>query len=1321
MGSLDRSRKNLAAALAALLIALLWPVCASALMSRQTDLGRHLPSGIVNCIFQDSDGMAWIGTQDGLCRYDGYRCQVIRSSVLNPGLLSNNNIRCIAETADGRLLLGTGQGLNVYDKARGTFAVPDHPELRDTEIRDIVVDPDGTVWVGTYKRLVRCSPDFSECKTYDSSLPVTSVNSLYLDHQGRLWAMFWGRGLHLYDRQSDRFFKTPAVGPADNTFAMTQDDQGRYWLASWSDGLYMLSDKPGQGLAPTLVDLGGAPQPVHSYHIFQDSSAGNLWLVSDFSIAILDISGSAPRVVDTSTIVSLEQGDRIMELYADTDDNIWIAKANKDIYIVSLHDKSVHRLDVKGFDDPNVYNVENICLDLAGNLWVSVFTKHGTYLSCEPAGARMADFSSRLSLGGESIVALAPSSACPGQVWVLPAYTKRAYLASPGHIGEANSVALPSPNPQIDICDDGRGMAWVLSAKGLLLIPSPDCGQAVEVEISVDDKTDVECSADGTVWIASGTDGLYSFRPMQSQGKWVATDLRRANLDAQHSHISCIAIDDVRQCVWAGTNEGEVFAYSIAGGEIMPVSDDLRYNIDQMVNNILIDDIGHVWISTANRVIEYNPNTQGSIAYVAGSDLPLWSLSRRAACLSGDSLAIFGGHGGLVGIEADDKLNDVGDSVRVNVTGVLVNGEPLSGDDYWMEGNTIHLGSDARNIQIDFSTLDFSDPEHVSYAYRIPDIDRNWIYVSSDNPSAFINRLPKGKHVFEIRATDGNGRWSGTVNSWVIVKSTPFFQTWPMFIVYILVGLALALVAFWLTRARIRLRNELKIAKIESDKSEELTQTKLHYFANVSHDLLTPITIVSCLIDEAEAEAQGPIPQLDKMRISLGRLKHLIMQILDFRKIEKGKMKLRVSKGNLADVLEHLADTYFKTLMSAKKIKFAFVDSADGKAEGYFDRARIERVVFNLVSNAYKYTDSGGAVTITLSMAPTGHAALISVADTGEGITEQHLREIFDRFTTFAGSRNESNGIGLSVVKDIINLHRGKIDVDSKPGVGSTFVITLPLDRDNYADDLLIEDVIASEAPAPVEDAASEAVATMLIVEDNVELRSVMARMFARKFRVLQAGDGAQALSVVKSDRVDIVISDVMMPVMDGLEFTRELKRDVNTSHIPVILLTAKNRVEDRVECYRAGADAYIAKPFEMSVLEARIDSFLRQKLQRQLEFQSAEQVNAESLDLSDLDRQLLDKIIAYVEENIAESDLDVKTLGERFCMSKATFYRKIKNLTDLSPADFVRNLRLKHACSLLQQGKSVTDTAFACGFSSPKYFSTCFKAQFGVSPKDFK
>ncbi|MDE7376753.1 MAG: response regulator, partial [Muribaculaceae bacterium] len=270
-------------------------------------------------------------------------------------------------------------------------------------------------------------------------------------------------------------------------------------------------------------------------------------------------------------------------------------------------------------------------------------------------------------------------------------------------------------------------------------------------------------------------------------------------------------------------------------------------------------------------------------------------------------------------------------------------------------------------------------------------------------------------------------------------------------------------------------------------------------------------------------------------------------------------------------------------------------------------------------------------------------------------------------------------------------------------------------------DDCVIDDVIASEVAAPSEEAVTEAMATMLIVEDNVELRSVMARMFSRKFRVLQAGDGAQALSVVKGDRVDIIISDVMMPVMDGLEFARELKRDVNTSHIPVILLTAKNRVEDRVECYRAGADAYIAKPFEMSVLEARIDSFLRQKLQRQLEFQSAEKVNAESLDLSDLDRQLLDKIIAYVEENIAESDLDVKSLGERFCMSKATFYRKIKNLTDLSPADFVRNLRLKHACSMLQQGKSVTDTAFACGFSSPKYFSTCFKAQYGVSPKDFK
>lgn len=1320
MGPLDRPRKDLALAVA-LLLALLWPLCASALMSRQTDVGRHLPSGIVNCIFQDRDGMVWIGTQDGLCRYDGYRCQVMRSSVLNPDLLSDNHIRCIAETADGCLLIGTSQGLNVFDKARGTFSVVDHPDLRDAEIRDIVVDPDGSVWVGTYKRLVRCSADFSECKAYDNSLPVTSVNSLYLDHQGRLWVMFWRRGLHLYDRQADRFFKMPAVGENDNTFAMTQDAQGRYWLATWEEGLFTLSDKPGEGLAPTLVDLGSHPQPVHSYHIFQDKSGGRLWLVADFNITILDISGPRPQVVDASSIVHLDPGDRIMELYSDDNDNIWIAKADKDIYVVNLCEETVHQFAVDGFANPNTYNVDNICQDHAGNLWVSVFTKDGSYLSCQPAGRRLADFTDRLSLRGERIAAMAPSSARPGQVWLLPAYVKRVYLAGPGKIDEANSVSVPSSEPLIDICDDGSGRAWVLSAQSLLFIPSPDCGEAVPVEIGVDDMADVECAADGTVWIASGSDGLHSFRPRLAQGKWMASELASARLAKQHSHISCIAVDDARSCVWVGTKEGEVFAYSIDSGDIVPVSADLSHNIDQIINCILVDGLGHVWISTANRVIEYNPATQGSARYVAGSGLPQWSISRRAACMSGDSLVIYGGLGALVGIKADDKLNDAGDSVRVSVTGVLVNGEPLSGGDYWMEGNTIHLGSDARNIQIDFSTLDFSNPDQVSYAYRIPGIDRNWIYVSSDNPSAFISQLPKGKHVIEIRATDENGHWSGTVNSWVIVKATPFFQTWPMYIVYILLGVALLLVALYLVRARIHLRSQLKIAQIERDKSEELTQTKLHYFANVSHDLLTPITIVSCLIDEAEAEAKEPMPQLEKMRISLGRLKHLIMQILDFRKIEKGKMKLRVAKANLSELLEHLVDTYFKTLMSAKKIKFAFIDNTDGKAEGYFDQSRIERVVFNLVSNAYKYTASGGEVTITLSMAPTGHAALISIADTGKGITEQHLLEIFDRFTTFAGPHNESNGIGLSVVKDLISLHNGTVDVNSKPGVGSTFVITLPLDRENYSADCLVDEMIAPDVPTAADDAASEAEATMLIVEDNVELRSVMARMFARKFRVLQAGDGAQALSVVRSDRVDIIISDVMMPVMDGLELTRELKRDVNTSHIPVILLTAKNRVEDRVECYRAGADAYIAKPFEMSVLEARIDSFLRNKLQRQLEFQSAEEVNAESLDLSDLDRQLLGKIIAYVEENISESDLDVKTLCDRFCMSKATFYRKIKNLTDLSPADFVRNLRLKRACSMLQQGKSVTDTAFACGFSSPKYFSTCFKAQYGVSPKDFK
>ena len=531
----------------------------------------------------------------------------------------------------------------------------------------------------------------------------------------------------------------------------------------------------------------------------------------------------------------------------------------------------------------------------------------------------------------------------------------------------------------------------------------------------------------------------------------------------------------------------------------------------------------------------------------------------------------------------------------------------------------------------------------------------------------------------------------------------------------------------------------MKIIQIEKEKSEELTQAKLRYFTNISHDFLTPITIISCLIDDMVMTYKNRIPQLDKMRSSLRQLKHLIQQVLDFRKIENGKMSLQVSEGDISVFIEDLCRMNFSVLMDKKHISFAVV-AEKPHISACFDRDILEKVLYNLLFNAYKYTNEGGEITVSLSVVENDgvRSALIRVKDTGVGIPLEKQPFVFNRFyTATTDTAAEANGIGLSLVKELLEIHHGRIALESTVGKGTEFSVLLPMEKSAYLPEEFApqEDMSAvEELELPHEEnivgysvlektePQKEVDGCMLLVDDNVDLLDVMCRVFSHRHKVLLAHDGIEAVAVIENNAVDVIISDVMMPNMDGLELCRHLKADINTSHIPVILLTAKNAPEDRIECYKAGCDGYVAKPFELRVLEARVESFLEHKRCAQRDFKEEREVRTAMLKMSALDQKFLDKVISIIEHNMKKAiDIDVNTIAREVGMSKSSFYRKIKLITDLSPVEFVKNIRLKHAYELLEKGEtSLESVAYSTGFSSAKYFSTCFKEQFGITPTEF-
>ena len=763
--------------------------------------------------------------------------------------------------------------------------------------------------------------------------------------------------------------------------------------------------------------------------------------------------------------------------------------------------------------------------------------------------------------------------------------------------------------------------------------------------------------------------------------------------------------------------------------------------LEEGIFNIITDQLGHIWISTNKRVIEYDPKNGGIMDYSTMDDVMVNSFMPNSYLKTRSGKILYGGNKGISVFTPYEHLSDNPRRIRAMVADVKIDGVSslLEKDNqrFNLRSQTISFDAGDKNIEIDFSSLNYAFPDKIKYAYKMEGVDDDWVYVRGDRQFAFYNQLPKGKRTFYLKTTDTNGLWSNYIAEIQVSKEPAFYETWWAYMFYVVLVILSLYLFFRRMKRRLQLRHELRIAQIDREKSEELVQTKLRYFTNISHDLLTPLTIITCLIDDAEMTNGSRISQLSMIRSNVNKLRRLLQQILDFRKVESGNMKLSVSKSDIVSFIDDVCKVNFAPLIRKKSQTFIF-STEDKHLIAYFDRDKIDKIVSNLLSNACKYTSEGGEIKLIMkSYQEAEHTHLrIQVVDTGEGIAPGDLENIFKRFyTAHKGDESESNGIGLSLTKDLVELHHGTIEVESELTKGSTFTIYFPIDKDSYQENELItgetpvndkkaamifehEDL---EKPGVVEDVQVND-NHLLLVEDNEELLYLMEKILSRQYHVLVAKNGLEALDIIKDNEIDIIISDVMMPEMDGLELCRNIKSNLETSHIPVILLTAKNTAEDRIECYNAGADGYISKPFELKILEARINNFIIYKKSKQEEFRTNVEVDIDSLETSSIDKDFLDKVVSVIESNMVKGDFDVVQLADALAVSKSTLYRKMKIATGLSPIEFIRNIRLKYGSQLLKnKSMSIAEVAYECGFSNPKYFATCFKEDFGVTPKEYQ
>lgn len=1287
-------------------------VSAQHMLSRPFPFFNRLSSNEIFNIHQDREGYFWLGTTNGLARYDGYQLNTFRSDYKNQNLLLNNSIMTIN---DNRLYvwIGTWGGLNLYDKQTCRI-IPFHDErLRSNPIITIAVSEDETVWVGTDNRIYRCDSVANIVKEYDiSSSSGYSISSIYIDKEKQLWVI-GSCGIFRYEPEADSFFLYPPFGNGHTAYVMCQDKMGNYWIGSWGEGIWQFfpdAQKGGHYKKHNITSSRNSEAEAVVFSIVQDDVLGHLWTLSYAGLQVFEYTDEGMlKEVDLHNLVDTHM--MYTRICKDREGNLWLPSYDM-AYTIFFDDSNVDNYllpqlkDEMGWDA----NILNLCQSQDSVMWF----RQDRYGLCLYDLSR--DLFADSGLGEVNIIV--NSFHKPG-VWVNSSLSSHVMRVTQQDmkVKVVEDINIGGVN---NLLEDGEGNLWI-STWANLNVKRPDSRTLVVSREDVPGMYILTRDIQGKVWGMSGDRQIYQLDCVGERVVCIPKGRVSAISDKEAINNICI---DRKGCLWLSTSWGRVFR----SDETMETFENVPLDnvLDDCTVLGLLSDENNVWIIANKKVLQYNVDLQYFQNYSTVDENIMVDVFRyKAISLDGWGGLYVGGHRGFIHIKSEGAPQGNKVHPSLHITDVKVEDKSVFFTDNSGK-NTISkviLNPDDRNIEISFSSLVYSLNARKRVAYKLEGVDKDWIYSDYGRYSAFYNHLPKGTYKFRLKLEYERGKWTESEMLLTLVKKPAFYETWfAYFIYFILVALCFYTVIRLYMR-RIKLKSEVRLR-------EELTRIRLTYFTNVSHELLTPLTVISCISDYLDEKVPVVHQQSVMLKANVDKLKRLIQQVLDFRKMDVGKLKLNVSEGDIREFMLNICRINFMPLAERKNITLETCIKAE-KMRGYVDFDKLDKILHNLLSNAIKYTPDNKYICVDAQVVDeAGHKILvIKVQDEGVGIPAKEINHIFTRF--YSSKRNkgiESNGIGLSLTKDLVTLHHGTIAVESTFGQGTCFTVTLPIDKGSYSsDELIVEETLNLYAVSDEMDentmlSGSMDKPSVLLIDDNAELLSVMKEMFRERYRVLTAVDGRQAWDKLNSNEVDVIICDVMLPDANGWELCTRIKGDLRFNHIPIIILTAKNGIDDRVASYEAGADGYIAKPFELKILFARVDNLIRSSRIRQAAFRKEENISLDGLAFPTADKQFLQSIIDSIEQHLEETEYDLEQLATEMNMSKSTLYRKIKSMTGLTPLDFVRNIKMKRACMmLLSCTQNISEIAYAVGFSTPKYFTKCFKDEFGITPTEYQ
>lgn len=1327
------------------------------------NIDHGLSNRIVHDIFKDSKGLLWICTENGINQYNGYKIKQYLPIEGDSTSLSYHKVLKIIEDKQGRLWIATHEGLNIYDRDLDRFSRPyKNKSIRNNYIEDLFLDTQGNLWVLSFGQLFLAKKeelqksDYSEIEFVHINLSRQSVNAIFESKNHEIWVINQNHVKKLDIQKEYPIVDSIRIVSNGATFSNSKvvvDGDNRAWILTLSSGIVVWD------IANNIwkhIEAEGNDEIQINSNIISDiyfDKKGKIWIANNGSgINIYDsiqhrTSSIAANISDPKGLTT----NSILRIYVDDSDIMWVGTHNGGVckYVPSKNNFGHHFH--KGTDNSlNNNNVTAFCEDKSGQIWIG--TDGGGLTIFNP-------LTENFSQEKESGIKL---------------------------------------RTIVSLCCDNENNIWIGSWQYGLIKFNPNTKETINFlkdpknpkSISSNNVYSILCDSKGNVWIGTLESGLNLYRKKNNQFIRYRTS-RNPNSLANNMVFSLF--EDSKHRLWVGHNQGadmidldsidfyaEVpeiqFSHyrhpdkqnAVAtkfcedaegniwvGNErtgIYILDSNLEYKhhlttdnglSSNQIKSIEKDKDNNIWISSDKGLCKYTPSEKKFRYYIPDDGIQSMDFNRASSLVAANGTLYFGGINGFnkfnpkhikenarlyPTIITNFKIFDQDITVCDTINNRVILKKSIS------ETKEISLSYRENFFTIEFASLDFTSPDKNEYAYRMEGIDQNWNQLGNRHEATYTNLEP-GKYLFKVKSTNCNGFWNNQEVQLSIIITPPFWKTPWMKTIYLFIFFGIIYLAYYMIIHNENLKNQVKIERLELQKAKEVSDLKINFFTNISHEFRTPLTLLvgplESLINKQGNDAATK-KYLSLMYKNAQQLNRLITQLLDFRNLEEGGLKNEPSVDDMMLIIRSVFDSFI-FLANQRSIDFSLkcdLESLICK----FDHDKLEKILLNLISNAFKYTPDGGTISVIAKKDSIEQAMIIDVEDTGMGISPESMTNLFSVFYKGKDQKaymSESTGIGLSLTKSMVEVMSGKIDVKSELGHGSIFSITLPIVDENGAKEFISAENNVQKNKRQIEtndneekcatDNPEEFEYTILLVEDNPEVINFIENELNTDYNIFKASDGVEGLELAMDKMPDMIISDIMMPRMEGNELCRRIKSNVATSHIPVILLTAKLSSEDQIEGFGAGADEYIPKPFNPSVLRARIANILGNRKKLRELFSSNNLFDITLVANNPTDTTFLEKTMETIKSNVSNQAFDIELFASELNLSRSVFFKKIKTLTSKTPYQLVLDYRMKTASELLTKtDKTVSEIAQESGFNELSNFSRTFTKYYGQSPKKY-